>query len=87
MPPHEFRILQLRYGLLDGQAYTPEEMERKFGIPREHVRQIEAQAMSRLMTNWPILLDALRHLWQAGKVSEFKTPFFKPFDPSKTNRP
>jgi RNA polymerase primary sigma factor len=48
LPPREVRILQLRYGLLDGQAYTLEEVGRKVGVTRERVRQIEAQALSRL---------------------------------------
>ncbi len=62
LPPREVRILQLRYGLLDGQAYTLEEVGRKMGVTRERVRQIEAQALSRFMTNWPIILDALGRL-------------------------
>lgn len=48
LPPREVRILQLRYGLLDGQAYTLEDVGRKMGVTRERVRQIEAQALSRL---------------------------------------
>ena len=48
LPPREVRILQLRYGLLDGQSYTLEEVGRKMGVTRERVRQIEAQALSRL---------------------------------------
>ncbi len=48
LPPREVRILQLRYGLLNGQAYTLEEVGRKMGVTRERVRQIEAQALSRL---------------------------------------
>jgi RNA polymerase primary sigma factor len=48
LPPREVRILQLRYGLLDGQNYTLEEVGRKMGVTRERVRQIEAQALSRL---------------------------------------
>lgn len=48
LPPREVRILQLRYGLLDGQAYTLEEVGRKMGVTRERVRQIEAQALGRL---------------------------------------
>lgn len=48
LPPREVRILQLRYGILDGQAYTLEEVGRKMGVTRERVRQIEAQALSRL---------------------------------------
>ncbi len=48
LPPREVRILQLRYGLLDGQTYTLEGVGRKMGVTRERVRQIEAQALSRL---------------------------------------
>jgi RNA polymerase primary sigma factor len=48
LPPREVRILQLRYGLLDGQSYTLEEVGRKMGVTRERVRQIEAQALTRL---------------------------------------
>ncbi|HEX9385673.1 MAG TPA: sigma factor-like helix-turn-helix DNA-binding protein [Anaerolineales bacterium] len=80
LPPRELRILQLRYGLLDGQAYTLEEVGRKMGVTRERVRQIEAQALSRFMTNWPIILDALRRLWEMGKVSELKSPFYEPIE-------
>lgn len=48
LPPREVRILQLRYGLVDGQSYTLEEVGKKLGVTRERVRQIEAQALSRL---------------------------------------
>jgi RNA polymerase primary sigma factor len=48
LPPREVRILQLRYGLLNGQTYTLEEVGRKMGVTRERVRQIEAQALNRL---------------------------------------
>jgi len=48
LPPREVRILQLRYGLLDGQPCTLEEVGRKMGVTRERVRQIQAQALSRL---------------------------------------
>ncbi|MDF1501171.1 MAG: sigma-70 family RNA polymerase sigma factor [Anaerolineales bacterium] len=48
LPPREVRILQLRYGLLDGQSYTLEEVGKKMGVTRERVRQIEAQALTRL---------------------------------------
>ena len=48
LPPREVRILQLRYGLVDGHSYTLEEVGRKMGVTRERVRQIEAQALSRL---------------------------------------
>ena len=48
LPPREAKILQLRYGLLDGQVLTLNEVGRKMGVTRERVRQIEAQALSRL---------------------------------------
>ena len=28
-------------------------------------------------SNWPVVLDALRQLWQVGKVSELKSPFYE----------
>jgi len=60
LPPREVRILQLRYGLLDGETYTLEEVGRKLGVTRERVRQIEAQALSRL-----------RHPAHARKLRDF----------------
>ena len=48
LPPRAVRILKLRYGLVDGETYTLEEVGRKLGVTRERVRQIEAQALSRL---------------------------------------
>ena len=48
LTPREVRILQLRFGLLDGYSYTLEEVGRKFGVTRERIRQIEAQALGRL---------------------------------------
>ena len=48
LPPREVRILRLRYGLADGVTLTLEQVGRKLGVSRERVRQIEAQALSRL---------------------------------------
>jgi RNA polymerase primary sigma factor len=48
LTPREVRILQLRFGLVDGYSYTLEEVGRKFGVTRERIRQIEAQALGRL---------------------------------------
>ena len=50
LPPREARILQLRYGLIDGQTLTLNEVGQKMGVTRERVRQIEAQALRRLRT-------------------------------------
>ena len=48
LPEREAHILQLRYGLLDGETHTLEEVGRKIGVTRERVRQLEAQALNRL---------------------------------------
>ncbi len=44
----EQRILELRYGLHDGHAYTLKEVGEKFGLTRERIRQIENEALARL---------------------------------------
>jgi RNA polymerase primary sigma factor len=48
LPPREAHILQLRYGLLDGEMHTLEEVGKAIGVTRERVRQLEAQALARL---------------------------------------
>jgi RNA polymerase primary sigma factor len=44
----EGRVIQLRFGLVDGQPHTLEEVGQKFGVTRERVRQIEAAALRKL---------------------------------------
>jgi RNA polymerase primary sigma factor len=41
-------VLELRYGLTDGQRRTLEEVGRSLGITRERARQIEGEALRRL---------------------------------------
>ncbi|NDJ78055.1 MAG: sigma-70 family RNA polymerase sigma factor [Chloroflexi bacterium] len=48
LPDREAHILQLRYGLLDGETHTLEEVGQEIGVTRERVRQLEAQALNRL---------------------------------------
>jgi RNA polymerase primary sigma factor len=48
LPTREVRILQLRYGLLDGEPSTLDEIGKKLGVTRERVRQIETKALHRL---------------------------------------
>jgi RNA polymerase primary sigma factor len=45
---HLEQVLELRYGLLDGETHTLEEVGQKIGVTRERVRQLEAQALNRL---------------------------------------
>jgi len=48
LSPRERRVLQLRFGLADGQQRTLEEVGKRFGVTRERVRQIEAKAIRKL---------------------------------------
>lgn len=56
----EAKIIQLRFGLADHLPHTLEEVGRKFGITRERVRQIEANALRKL-----------RHPRRARKLSGY----------------
>ncbi|MCA9393255.1 MAG: sigma-70 family RNA polymerase sigma factor [Candidatus Omnitrophica bacterium] len=44
----ERRILEMRYGLLDGEARTLAEIAKELGISRERVRQIEAGTIKKI---------------------------------------
>ncbi|MCM2579411.1 RNA polymerase sigma factor [Streptomyces sp. MTZ3.1] len=44
----ERRVVQLRYGLVDGRPRTLEEIGRDFGVTRERIRQIEHKTLNKL---------------------------------------
>jgi len=44
----ERRVLEMRFGLRDGQGHTLEEVGLAFGVTRERIRQIEAKALRKL---------------------------------------
>jgi RNA polymerase primary sigma factor len=44
----ERQVLELRFGLVDGQDHTLEEVSRYFSVTRERIRQIEAKALRKL---------------------------------------
>ena len=44
----ERAVLEMRFGLKDGEAHTLEEVGKAFGVTRERVRQIESKALRKL---------------------------------------
>ncbi len=44
----ERKVLQLRFGLIDGRTRTLEEVGKEFNVTRERIRQIEAKALRKL---------------------------------------
>ncbi|HLB77001.1 MAG TPA: RNA polymerase sigma factor RpoD [Candidatus Dormibacteraeota bacterium] len=64
LTPRERRVIQLRFGLIDDQPRTLEEVGKRFGLTRERIRQIEASALRKL--RHPSRSNILRgHLEQA----------------------
>ena len=56
----EQEVVRMRFGLVDGQAKTLEEVGREFGVTRERIRQIEAKTLAKL-----------RHPQRSQKLKEF----------------
>jgi RNA polymerase primary sigma factor len=48
LPPRDREVLELRFGLRDGQPRTLEEVARVLGVTRERIRQIESRALDKL---------------------------------------
>lgn len=48
LTPRERRVLELRFGLIDGHQRSLEEVGKRFGIAGERIRQIEAKALQKV---------------------------------------
>ncbi len=48
LSPRERRIIEMRFGLVDGVAHTLEEVGQEFGVTRERIRQIESKVLQKL---------------------------------------
>jgi RNA polymerase primary sigma factor len=48
LTPREREVIELRFGLRDGQPRTLDEVARAYGITRERIRQIEARGLVKL---------------------------------------
>ena len=48
LTPREKKVLELRFGIVDGRTRTLEEVGKEFDVTRERIRQIEAKALRKL---------------------------------------
>ncbi len=48
LTPREKKVLELRFGMVDGRCHTLEEVGKEFDVTRERIRQIEAKALRKL---------------------------------------
>jgi RNA polymerase primary sigma factor len=48
LSPREQKILEMRFGLVDGVAHTLEEVGQEFEVTRERIRQIESKALEKI---------------------------------------
>lgn len=60
LSPRERRVIQLRFGSLDGQQRTLEEISKRFKVTRERIRQLETRAIRKL-----------RHPGRSKRLHEF----------------
>jgi len=56
----ERKVIELRFGLVDGHPRTLEEVGREFGVTRERIRQIESKTLVKL-----------RHPSRSGKLKDY----------------
>ena len=62
LTPREKKVLELRFGIIDGRSRTLEEVGKEFNVTRERIRQIEAKALRKL-----------RHPSRSKKLRDFLT--------------
>jgi hypothetical protein len=62
-------------GLSQGDTWNSYFVKNLFGALR----------MNQYRTNWPIVLAALRQLWEMGKVSELKSPYYELVEKPRVN--
>ena len=48
LTPREEKVIKMRFGLVDGNEHTLEEVGQMFAVTRERIRQIEAKALRKL---------------------------------------
>ena len=62
LAPREKKVLELRFGIVDGRTRTLEEVGKEFNVTRERIRQIEAKALRKL--RHPVRSQPLRSYYE-----------------------
>lgn len=65
LSPRDAKIIKFRFGLMDGEERTLEQVGEIFGLTRERIRQIEKQALNALRQSAP-MRDLGQHLRRAS---------------------
>ncbi len=68
LTPREAEIIEMRFGLLDGNERTLEEIGQVFNVTRERIRQIEAKALCKLRQ--PIELPEYKEVFNQVTYSD-----------------
>lgn len=64
----EAQIVEMRFGLADGNPMTLEDIGKKFNVTRERIRQIEARALSKM--RHPMKAGELREIFQDDNLAQ-----------------
>jgi RNA polymerase primary sigma factor len=62
----EAQIVEMRFGLADGNQMTLEEIGKQFNVTRERIRQIEARALSKMRN--PMKANEIREIFQDNSL-------------------
>lgn len=60
----ERKIIELRFGFIDGRQHTLEEVGKEFNLTKERIRQLEASALKKLRN--PVRSEKLREVWESA---------------------
>ena len=66
----EAQIVEMRFGLSDGNQMTLEEIGKRFNVTRERIRQIEARALSKM--RMPAQSDEFKEVFQSHMEPQIK---------------
>ena len=68
----EAQIVEMRFGLADGNQMTLEEIGKQFNVTRERIRQIEARALSKMRN--PVKVEEIREIFQDHSLEYLMAP-------------